>query len=268
MRITVILTTYNRPDALAAVLEGYLAQDDLAFELVVADDGSTPETKAVVDQFVKRAPMPVKHVWHEDLGFRVAAIRNRGVAATDADYLIFTDGDCIPPPWFVRAHKRLAEKGHFLSGNRILMSEGFTREVLQSKLPVQRWSTLRWLGAWLGGRINRWMPLLRLPDLGLRRRAHQGWEGIKTCNISMWREDLVRVNGVDESFSGWGLEDSDLVVRLYRAGVRHKSARFAAPVFHLWHRENDRGKLAENQQRFEEAMRSGRVRALQGLDRY
>ena len=267
MRCAVIVPTYNRPDALAAVLEGYLAQDDRDFELVVADDGSTPDTKAVVDAFTKRAPFPVRHVWHEDQGFRVAAIRNRGVAATQADYLIFTDGDCIPPPWFVGAHKRLAEKGRFLSGNRILLSERFTREVLDAKLPVQRWSKLQWLGARLAGRINRWMPLLRLPDVG-RNYVHQGWEGIKTCNISMWREDLVKVNGVDESFSGWGLEDSDLVIRLYRAGVRHKSARFAAPVFHLWHRENDRSQLAGNQQRFDEVMRSDRVRALQGLDRY
>ena len=268
MRCAVIVPTYNRPDALAAVLEGYLAQDDPDFELVVADDGSTTDTKAVIDSFQARAPFPIRHVWQEDLGFRVAAARNRGVAATNADYIIFTDGDCIPPPWFVRAHKRLAEKGHFLSGNRILLSERFTREVLNEKLPVQRWSRLKWLFARAAGRINRWVPLVRLPDLALRRRVHQRWEGIMSCNISLWREDLVKVNGVDESFSGWGMEDSDLIVRLYRAGVRHKSARFAAPVFHLWHRENDRGKLAENRRRFDEALRSDRVRALQGLDRY
>jgi glycosyltransferase involved in cell wall biosynthesis len=268
MRCAVIVPTYNRPDALAAVLEGYLAQDDADFELVVADDGSTAETKAVVESFASRAPFPIRHVWQEDLGFRVAAARNRGVAATSADYIIFTDGDCIPPPWFVAAHKRLAQRGHFLSGNRILMSEAFTRQVLDAKLPVQRWGRLKWLTARIAGRINRWLPLVRLPDLAIRRRVRQGWKGIMSCNISMWREDLVKVNGVDESFSGWGMEDSDLVVRLYRAGVRHKSARFAAPVFHLWHRENDRGRLAENRRRFEEAMRSGRVRAEQGLDRY
>jgi glycosyltransferase involved in cell wall biosynthesis len=268
MRCAVIVPTYNRPDALAAVLEGYLAQDDADFELVVADDGSTADTKAVVESFQGRAPFPVRHVWQEDLGFRVAAARNRGVAATVADYIIFTDGDCIPPPWFVRAHKRLAEKGYFLSGNRILLSEAFTREVLGAKLPVQRWGALRWLGARLAGRINRWMPLVRLPDLAARKRVHQGWQGVMSCNISLWREDLARVNGVDESFSGWGLEDSDLVVRLYRAGVRHKSARFAAPVFHLWHRENDRSRLEENRRRLDEVLRSGRVRAVQGLDRY
>ncbi|HUQ29317.1 MAG TPA: glycosyltransferase family 2 protein [Usitatibacter sp.] len=268
MRCAVIVTTYNRPDALAAVLEGYLAQTDLDFELVVADDGSTSDSRTVVESYQKRAPFPIRHVWHEDQGFRAAAIRNRAVAATTADYIVFTDGDCIAPAHFVAAHKRLAERGHFLSGNRMLLTEAFTREVLESKLPVQRWSNFRWLGARLRGRINRWLPLLTLPDGAFRRRVGQGWEGHKTCNLSLWRDDLVKVNGVDESFSGWGLEDSDLVIRLYRAGVRHKSARFAAPVFHLWHRENDRASLAENQRRLDELMGSGRVRAVQGLDRY
>jgi glycosyltransferase involved in cell wall biosynthesis len=268
MRIAVIVPTYNRPDALAAVLEGYAAQDDRDFELIVADDGSKPDTRAAVEAFQQRAPFPVKHVWQEDKGFRLAAVRNRAVAATGADYILFTDGDCIPPPWFVAAHRRLAERGHFLSGNRILLSESFTRELLEAKLPVQRWGAWQWLGARLRGRINRWMPLLQLPDGPYRKRARQHWEGVKTCNMSIWRDDLVKVNGVDESFSGWGLEDSDLVVRLYRAGVRHKSARFAAPVFHLWHRENDRSALAENRRKLDELMSSDRVRAVEGLDRY
>jgi glycosyltransferase involved in cell wall biosynthesis len=268
MRCAVIVPTYNRPDALAAVLEGYAAQDDRDFELVVADDGSAPDTRKVVEDFRQDAPFPVKHVWHEDTGFRLAAIRNRAVAATDADYIIFTDGDCIPPPYFVSAHKRLAERGHFLAGNRMLLSEDFTREVLASHIPVQRWSRWQWLRARLRGRINRWLPLIALPDGALRKRVRQRWEGVKTCNMSIWRDDLVKVNGVDESFSGWGLEDSDLVIRLYRAGVRHKSARFAAPVFHLWHRENDKSRLAENRRKLDELVRSDRIRAVAGLDRY
>ena len=268
MRTAVIVTTYNRPDALAAVLEGYLAQTDTDFELVVADDGSTPDSRAVVEAYRARAPFPIRHVWHEDQGFRAAAIRNRAAATTNADYIVFTDGDCIPPPHFVAAHKKLAERGHFLSGNRLLLTEAFTREVLDAKVPVQRWSAMRWLGARLQGRINRWLPMVRLPDGAFRKQVAQDWEGIKTCNLSLWRDDLVKVNGVDESFSGWGLEDSDLVIRLYRAGVRHKSARFAAPVFHLWHRENDRSSLAGNQKRLDEVMKSDRVRAVQGLDRY
>jgi predicted glycosyltransferase involved in capsule biosynthesis len=112
------------------------------------------------------------------------------------------------------------------------------------------------------------MPLIRLPDGAWRKRHAHEWRGVKTCNLSVWRQDLVKVNGLDESYSGWGLEDSDLVIRLLHAGVRHKNARFAAPVFHLWHQENDRSRLPENQRRLDALLHSDRVRAEHGLDQY
>ena len=108
MLTAVIVTTYNRPDALAAVLAGYAAQRDAEFELLIADDGSTDDTRRVVDEFKARAKFPVTHVWHEDQGFRAAAIRNRALAATRAEYVIFSDGDCVPSPRFVAQHQHLA----------------------------------------------------------------------------------------------------------------------------------------------------------------
>jgi glycosyltransferase involved in cell wall biosynthesis len=266
MKLAVIVTTYNRPDALEAVLEGYLAQSELDFELLVADDGSTQQTADVVSGFAARAPFSVRHVWQEDLGFRAAAARNRAVAATDADYVIFTDGDCVPVKAFVAQHRRLAEPGWFLSANRVLLSRAFTDQVLAHDIPIHTWRWADWMRARGRGDINRVVPLLRLPDGGFRKSHPQQWEGVKTCNLSVWRADLVRVNGLDETYSGWGLEDSDLVIRLLHAGVRHKSARFAAPVFHLWHRENDRGRLPENQRHLDEVRHSHRIRALRGLD--
>jgi glycosyltransferase involved in cell wall biosynthesis len=268
MRTAVIVTTYNRPDALAAVLEGYLAQSDREFELIVADDGSTGDTRRVVDAFKSRAPFPVAHVWHEDRGFRAAAIRNRALAATGADYIVFSDGDCVPAARFVAQHRQLAERGWFVAGNRMLLSRTFTRRVLQNALPLHARSFGAWLIAWAKRDINRVLPLVILPIGDLRKCAPQRWEGVKTCNLAAWREDLVRVNGLDEAYSGWGLEDSDLVIRLLHAGVRHKSARFAAPVFHLWHVENDRSRLPENQRRLDAVLRSDRVRAQSGLDQY
>jgi glycosyltransferase involved in cell wall biosynthesis len=264
----VIVTTYNRPDALAAVLEGYLAQTGPCFELLVADDGSTEDTRKVVTDYAARASFPLHHVWQEDNGFRAAAARNRAIAATRADYIIFTDGDCIPPRDFVAQHFRLAEAGFFLSGNRILLSEAFTQRTLGLHLPVHERHLSAWLLPRLRGDINRWSPLLRLPDGDWRRAAPERWAGAKTCNLSAWRDDLVRVNGLDESYSGWGLEDSDLVIRLLHAGVRHKSARFAAPVFHLWHRENDRSRLPENQRQLEALLASDRIEAQLGLSQY
>lgn len=268
MKVCVVVTTYNRPDALALVLAGYAAQDRYDFELVVADDGSGDETRRTVEAFAAGAPFPLRHVWQEDTGFRAAAIRNKAVAATGADYVVFTDGDCVPSRSFVTQHRRLAEPGWFAAGNRVLLSPAFTHRVLGERMAVQDFSWARWLRSRVRGEVNRTLPLIRLPDGGWRRLHPRRWEGVKTCNLGLWRDDLLKVNGLDEAYSGWGLEDSDLAIRLLHAGLRHKSARFAAPVFHLWHRENDRSSLPENRKRLQELLRSDRVRAQVGFDRH
>jgi glycosyltransferase involved in cell wall biosynthesis len=256
MRVAVILTTYNRPDALAAVLDGYSSQDTLDFELIVADDGSRSDTRELVEARARRAPFPLRHVWQEDRGFRAGGARNRALTTTSAEYVIFSDGDCVPPAAFVARHRALAEPGYFVAGNRILLSERFTAAVLRRQLPIHRWRHGEWVAAWFRRDVNRLLPLLSLPDGAFRKRSPLRWEGVKTCNLAAWRADLERVNGFDESYSGWGLEDSDLVIRLLHAGIRHKSARFAAPVFHLWHREWDRSRLPENQRRLDEILAS------------
>ncbi len=264
----VIATTYNRADALRAVLEGLICQDRRGFEVLIADDGSTGDTRRLVEQYAKRTDFPLHHVWQEDLGFRPGAARNRALAATKAEYVIFIDGDCVPPPDFVRRHLTLAEPGYFLGGNRVLLTETFTRRALAEQLPLHTWGNAAWLLAWLRRDINRLLPLLRLPDGAFRRSHPDQWEGIKSCNLSAWRADLQRVNGFDEAYSGWGLEDSDLVIRLINAGIKHKSARFATPLFHLWHRESDRSQLPENQQRLDALLASPRTEATRGLNQY
>jgi len=269
MRIAVIVTTYNRPDALTAVLAGYQAQRDAEFELVIADDGSTAATREVIDAFKARANFPVNHVWHEDRGFRAAAIRNRALAATRAEYVIFSDGDCVPAHRFVAQHQRLAEAGWFVAGNRALLSAAFTDRVLREKIPIHDWTRARWFAAWMRRDINRWLPMVRLPDSALRKRAPDRWKGVKTCNFSAWRNDLIAVNGFDETYAGkWGLEDSDLAIRLLHSGIRYKSARFAAPVFHLWHREADKRGFTENQRLLDELIASQCTRAKLGVDQY
>jgi len=269
LRIAVIVTTYNSPLMLAAVLEGYLAQTDRNFELFVADDGSMQETAQVVKQFQARSSFPIHHIWQEDDGFRAAAIRNRTLAATTADYVIYSDGDCVPRVDFVAQHRKLSEPGCFLSGNRVLLSEGFTRQVLSDKTPIHIWSWGDWLKARIQGGINRLLPLLSLPNVAyFRKRNPTRWQGAKTCNLSAFREDLLNVNGLDESYIGWGQEDSDLVVRLIRAGLINKSARFAAPVLHMWHKENDRSHLEENQRRLQQVLNATHIRAHKGVDQY
>ncbi|MBM4315794.1 MAG: glycosyltransferase [Deltaproteobacteria bacterium] len=269
MKIAVIVTTYNRPDALAAVLVAYLAQNDRGFEIVVADDGSGPETAAIVEAYRGRTEIAIAHIRQEDRGFRAGAVRNRALAVTDADYVVFTDGDCLPLPGFVAGHRRLARQGWFVAGNRVLMAERLSRRILVEHLPVHAWSMGRWFQAFLKGELNRLFPLLPLPVPGwLRELPARRWQGVMTCNLAVWRDDLLAVNGFDERYQGWGLEDSDLTIRLLHAGLRRRSARFAAPLLHLWHPQNDRTTLAENRRRLDVLLSSNDIRAGQGVDRY
>ena len=137
MPISVVVTTYNRPDALRAVLDGLAAQADLDFEVIVADDGSRDDTRALVERTGAGFPVPLSHTWQEDKGFRAGAARNRAAERARGDYLVFLDGDCIPRPDFVACHRALAERGWMVAGNRILLSEAFTATTLRERLPVE-----------------------------------------------------------------------------------------------------------------------------------
>jgi glycosyltransferase involved in cell wall biosynthesis len=268
MKTAVVVTTYNQPAALALLLDGFSAQTTLDFEVVIADDGSTEDTRTLVLERAGAGPLKISHVWQEDRGFRIGAARNRAVAATDADYIIFSDGDCIPSQNFVANHIALAERGWLVAGNRILLSRAFTQRVFAAPLSLHTWTRRQWTAAWLRRDINQFLPIFTLPDGGFRKWQPLRWKGIKTCNLALWRSDFKRVNGFDESYSGWGLEDSDLVIRLLRTGARHKSARCATPMFHLWHAESDRSHLDENRRRLEALLASDCVLAQRGLDQY
>lgn len=266
--VSVIVTTYNRPDALAAVLAGLAAQHDRDFEVLVADDGSGDDTRACVESSARDAPVRVRHVWQEDRGFRAGAARNRAAAQAGGRYLLFLDGDCVPRPDFIGRHRRLAEPGWMVAGNRILLSAAFTREVLEQTLPIHRWRAAQWRAARARGAINRLLPLYTLPLGALRKLAARRWQRVRSCNLGVWTEDFRAVDGFDESFEGWGFEDSDLAVRLLNRGVRRKEGAFATGVLHLWHREHDRAREGENWARLQQRIADGATRATRGLAQY
>lgn len=263
--ISLLVTTYNREDALDAVLRGLARQTDSDFEVVVADDGSGPATRRVIEDWAPRLGRPLHHVWQEDRGFRVSRIRNLAIAKSSGAYCIFIDGDCIAFPDFVARHRALAQAGCFVAGNRILLSRELTERVLNDKQEPETWTFARWTDERRRGGINRLAPLIRLPLGPLRTLARQGWRGIRSANLGVWRKDLLRVDGFDASYTGWGRADSDLVVRLMHAGVRRKDGRFATGVLHLWHPESDRSRLAQNEILFAELVASDRARARQGV---
>jgi glycosyltransferase involved in cell wall biosynthesis len=264
--LSLIVTTYNRPDALAAVLAGLLAQEDRGFEVLIADDGSRDDTRVLVERTAGDAPIRIAHVWQEDRGFRAGAARNRAFLQAQGSYVVFLDGDCVPRPDFVARHRRLAERGWMVAGNRILLSESFTREVLDGNLPIHAWTFAQWRAAQRRGAINRKAPLRRLPLGPLRKLGGRHWQRVRTCNLGLWADDFRAVNGFDEAFEGWGFEDSDLAVRLLNRGVRRKYGAFATGVLHLWHRENDRAREADNWERLQRRLAGGEVRALRGLE--
>jgi glycosyltransferase involved in cell wall biosynthesis len=263
--VSVVVTTYERKDALEAVLRSLAQQSDPRFEVIVADDGSGPDTAALIEQWQSRMGVALSHAWQEHRDFRAGEIRNRAILQSQGDYCVFLDGDCVVPRDFVAIHRRLAEHGWFVTGNRALLSPGLTDAVLRLNLEPQAW----WIGFWmrqrLRGELNRLAPVMRLPLGPLRKLRPLMWEGARTCNLGVWRSDLDQIDGFDASFSGWGREDSDLLVRLLRTGVRRKDGVFATGVFHLWHPDADRSRLADNDRLLHGVIESARVRAIRGM---
>ncbi len=235
--VSVVITTYNRSDALLAVLGGLSMQTDRHFEVIVADDGSSEVHQQVIfDSSVARS-LNIVHVWHPDVGFTASRIRNRGVAASRGKYIIFLDGDCVPEVDFIFRHRSLAENGYFVNGSRVLLSKAMTARVVTGLEQVWGRSWLYWVSNRLFGHASKLGGLLRLPDSTSRVEKAFSWKGIRSCNMAVWRSDFERVDGFDESFVGWGHEDADFVLRLHNSGVMRKNGYYATEVFHLWHKE-------------------------------
>jgi glycosyltransferase involved in cell wall biosynthesis len=266
-RVSVVLSTYNQPRWLEKALWGYAAQRFTDFELLVADDGSGAETADVVARLRAGTALRLVHVWHEDRGFRKTEILNRAVLAATGDYLIFSDGDCIPHPDFVAAHVRLARERTLLSGGYLKLpmdlSEGLTRDDVTSGRAFDP----TWLAGrgWRAGRRTIRLPGSRtfasLLDALTPTRAT--WNG---HNASTWREAIVAVNGFDLDM-GYGGEDRALGERLVNLGYRGRRVRFRAPVLHLDHPRPyaDPEVILANRRIREEIRRSRDVRTRRGL---
>lgn len=244
--VSVVITTYNRSDALLAVLRGLELQTDHHFEVIVADDGSRPEHQKAIQESIVARSLRVTHVWHPDVGFTASRIRNRGVAAARGEYIVFLDGDCVPEVDFIARHRLLAQPGFFVNGSRVLLSPDLTNRVVSDGESISGRSVMYWVAHRLRGHASKLSGLVRLPDIGLRTNRTFSWKGIRSCNFGVWRTDFERVNGFDESFVGWGHEDADFVLRLHNSGVARKNGFCATEVFHLWHPEAARNQESKN----------------------
>jgi glycosyltransferase involved in cell wall biosynthesis len=269
IRPSVIVTTYERPKALHVVLESLSRQSITPHEVIIDDDGSKQSTTLVVEYWRGKIPCPILHSWQEDEGFRAAAARNMAVAAASGNYLIFLDGDCIVFHDFIKNHIKLAESKTLVMGSRILCSKELTEEIEHQLTDPFNWRVIDWLIARLSKKINRLFPLIRIPRFSFfRGYRNNRWKGVRTFNLALWRKDFEKVNGFDERFQGWGHEDANLAIRLIKNGIKRKDGQFALPVLHLWHKENDRSKLSDNEQLILQTLQSTEVKATLGLNQY
>jgi glycosyltransferase involved in cell wall biosynthesis len=263
MTLSVVVATYEWPQALDAVLRGFADQSDRDFELVVADDGSGPETAELLARW--QTVLPLRHVRQEDDGYRLARVRNLGAGAASGSYLVFVDGDVVPRRHFVRSMRAAAVPGWFVAGKRLLLSQELTRRVLADQIPIQRWSFPHW--ALHGSQSS---PLLALTPADRRVPGREGLpEFVPHADgygfmLGVFRSDFERVNGYDARFAGWGGEDVDMAVRLRRAGLRCGWPGPQGTLLHLWHESRKPG-VRPNDAMLAETRDSDRVEALEGL---
>ena len=260
---SVVLTTYNNPRALELVLAGLARQRVSEFEVWVADDGSRPETGELVRRFAATAPFEVHHVWHEDRGFRKMRILNATVPQVRSDYVVLLEGDCIPNPDYVGVHLRWRRPGTFLYGHRVFLDARTSAALRVEAVRAGRepGGAVRNVVRAFRGRARRGYNALRLPVpavrlgqalLGTARPVMRG------MNFSAWKADLLAVNGWNEEYVGWGREDDDLVARLQFQGLRGRSVRFGAILYHLDHpQRRDPALLEANDRIYREVVRRG-----------
>ncbi len=273
--ISIVVTTYEWPKALEPIFSALSEQErDIEFEVVVADDGSGPETGAVVERWRARGAFPLEHVWQPNVGWRKSRVHNLGALGARGDYIVFLDGDTIPRRTFLQALRRCILPGWFIASKRLHLSQALSQRVLDDGVPVWRWSAARWL---LGSprevltaereaaRVGLLVPIRdrRRPWRANQPEFSAPFEAYGFC-LGVSRADFERVNGFDMGFEGWGGEDEDIAARLRRAGLRCGWPGPKATMLHLWHPEK-RGTTPSNKHLVRATLAASHVRAENGL---
>ncbi|HEY4291826.1 glycosyltransferase family 2 protein [Luteibacter sp.] len=267
MKVSVVVLTYNWPSALGRLLESLATQTRLPDEIVVADDGSGAETAALLARFAGRLPVPLRHVWQEDKGFRAARARNRGIAASKGDYVILLDGDMLLHPSFVADHLMLAERGYFLQGGRIKANHEESARLLAGGHPV--------FAPWARAHFHEFDGTRRIyafhqPFLARWKARSRRGGRVMSCNMSFWRDDLLKVNGFDERMEGYGAEDRELAARMGNAGVHRRQLKWSALALHFEHASRAPVDVDDmslpNNRLFRQTVEQRIVRCAQGID--
>ena len=238
MLISLIVTTYNRPDVLSLVLKSIENQVMKPFEVIVADDGSDKRTQRVLEDCSNKLSFKIIHSFQRDKGFRASRSRNKAIAKANGDYIILIDGDMILQDEFIKDHHRNAKPGFFIQGSRVLLSE------LQTKLILKKREVF--LSFFSSGLKNRKNAIHSNILSSLFSSEGSNIRGIKTCNLAFFKNDCIRINGFNNDFIGWGREDSEFALRLINTGIKRKNLKFNAIQYHLWHQESNKKSLSFN----------------------
>lgn len=260
MKTSLLISTYNWPEALELVLLSVNNQTEKPDEILIADDGSSEETKSLIKEFQKKLTVPLHHFWHEDKGFRKAIILNKAIAAAKGDYIIQVDGDCIMHKDFVRDHKALAQSNVYLFGSRVNIQEKFLPKLFASQ-KIQF--------SFFADGIKKRTRNLRVPALAnLYGITDEISSKMRGCNVSFWRQDVIAVNGYNEEFNGWGREDSELIIRMMNNGVRGRRLRYRGIVYHIWHQVKDQSRFEINDDLQQKAIADRNKWCENGIDKY
>ena len=236
-----------------------MGQNMFPLEVIVADDGSTDETRHLIDLYRDIMPVPLLHSWIPDKGFRVAKARNVAISKAKGEYIIIIDGDMVVTPHFISDHSRLMERGQFVTGSRARLKEKATIErCITQNANIHIWSS----------GLTRRLVLLRIPGMHHFIKGHDGLKNARSCHMAFWKEDFIQVNGFEEDFEGWGFEDSEFVQRLLNNGLKRKNAKLLAPAIHLYHKEKGGEQIAKNQEILKQTIALGKKRAVNGVSQY
>jgi GT2 family glycosyltransferase len=256
-QVGLVVSTYNRPEALALVLESVARQTRAPDQVVIADDGSSAATASLVNTWRPRLRSALIHVWQEDTGYRLARSRNRAIAAIGTDYVVSIDGDMVLHPRFIEDHVRCARQDCFIQGSRVWLPQHTSERMVRDCDSV--------VSAFERGLRKRPYAFHSVLLSWLTSRARFSLAAIQGCNQSYWRKHLELINGFDERFSTWGYEDSELAARLMHAGVKRHYLRHRAIAYHLYHPSTANLASNPNRELLLQTLQQQRIRCEQGL---
>lgn len=260
LKTALIIATYNWPEALELVLLSVLNQSIFPDEIIIADDGSTPETKQLVQNYLQKFKPKIQHIWQEDNGFQKTCILNKAVAASTSDYIIQIDGDILLHKHFIKDHISNAKQGTFIHASRVFLNKKITNEAITNKF-----YNFSFFKIGISNRFN----IIRSHLLStILSTINYNLNGTRGCNFSFWKHNFIDVNGYNEDMKGWGKEDTELSVRLINTRVKKYKLKCLAICYHLYHNSSSRKGLNMNNTILAETISTKKISCINGINKY